>query len=295
MKKSINLKKIIEIIELNHSVKILNLEEINDRVFLITANESKLILKLNTTTGDAKISERILELFNFPFKNELKINNSLNSMNILSFKYPRMLFTDQKSYMIFEYIKGGLSNYNTIPHKFKKKFLLEYYKFLSLAEIGLKPHGGKLTTLLRNHNILILRVIFGKLINLNLLLFYNIVIISVKSNIKQKKIQKKFLLHGDLNKNQNYINVNNNIYFIDFASVKLSSKWIFVDILTFIYDKNTNLLNLKLLKEYIYLLDFNENQISLKEQLLISYIINYHHCMTLSNIRAFEETINNIT
>lgn len=236
------------------------LKIINNEVSLIEINQNRFILKKTKDKSSvSSLFEYVILLLKLSIKNEYTINEAILSSQFRS-NVPYLLYTDYKSFMIFEYLEA----IDGIPINFKSmsmnklilKNYLQFHKDLEHKEVTFSIFHK-----LYNINVSYLRASLYYLFELDT--FINLIKVFFISNLSQKKIAY-FLVHKDLKNYQNIMHDFKNIYFIDFANVNIESKWIMTDIVDLAFDLQTKKINFRLIMNYID--HMNNSKINYKAQ-----------------------------
>lgn len=264
------------------------LRTINNEVSIIQINNNKFIYKRTKNRKSASsFFEYITLLFKLSFKTELAVNEAILATPFKS-KVPKLLFTDYKSFLVFEYLEAtdglptnkelNLINQTLIEgylqfHRDLDFKIIRFSKFHSIYSVNLSYFRSSIYYL-KNYSI-----------------YIKLVLIFIGSNLKQKKIGR-FLIHKDLKNYQNIMHDNENIYFIDFANVNLENKWIMIDIVDLAFNLDTHNLDESLI--LLYLEKLNNPNINSNVQIrfiLIRkflYLIGYYRNIKKSHCRELD-------
>lgn len=219
----------------------------------LIADKNKTGYFLKTQPLPVKMSSIIASLLiggNILFKREIRINQCLARNHFTYLKYPRLLKTDGKEYMLFQYIQGREGFYE--GRGTKKKAVLSLLEFnrtpvsfsSSLIESILIKYFGTEATLFRDTA----GPLRGKT---GLVCSARIIIVFLKACLFTRRNKKALLLHNDLEPINIITGDDGTLNIIDFEDATLEYKWLLCDIVYLVFDCKTLDFDKELLFEYI--------------------------------------------
>ena len=271
----------------NEEIKIRNkvkfrldrIKHIKGQVYSVFIDERKYVLKLKEDSSFLKKWKK-----NIAFRNELSINRQLLIADFKYFNFPKLIDTDGKTYMLFEYIEGsqGIDD-RYINDDLLSDSLLEFHmllldrskekKFL-LKNIYEKFLFSPSSSILRGI------FLFG-LLNCGVIACLKCLIILFKCSISEKSYKYSLLQHRDLGNISNKISgQNGKIYFIDFAGTREENKWILIDIVDIVISRETLEVKSNLFKLYLKKINVKlRRDINIKAQVRVALLRKILHLM----------------
>lgn len=256
----------------NHNL----VKQLKRNVFLIESNDVYFVLK------KLKKSSNIIDLMNkrnkANFKRELFVIKSLASDVAKSFRVPKLIETDNKTYFILEYI-DSFSNNHIIYNQRVINAIVDFNNHILLHMKISKYRNMFLFTLF---SILSTKKLLKIQEKLSLIL--NLIMI----NFKIKKGRSR-LIHGDLRRGYNLNNYGSTTTIIDFESSFIERKFTLYDIVNSSNDPK----NKKFFKKNV-LIYIKQNQITTKynDIMLISYVCLIRSLLV--NLNSFDNDTSSI-
>ena len=286
--------------------------EIYDTV-LIRQSSSSSIFLINTTEGDfivRKLAERnktnniLRKIYNLlsstttSFFNEAYIYRKINNIEFQWFKFPSLKKTNQKNFIVIDFIPNNGKVYT--ENIDKNKLIKALFEFQSSDIFQNKFNFNAtywLARLLRNTSLEIFRHSFGgirKKYGMKLSIRCTYLLIS--SRLKLTKIHP-LNMHKDLQYkkdgtlNNIIINDKNEYFFIDFESTTLEKSWILIDIVDICWSVDSLVPDVKLLSIYLNMLMKNNiiKKKDIKSQIRIALMRR-----SISIIESRGTTINSV-
>lgn len=227
------------------------LKKVGKSSFLVKNKDCLYINKNNLKP--VSISGRILHIIvgvSIKFKNELMVNKEINLKKFKNFKYPKMVDTDNDSYMVFEYLDGieGINTTNIYCTNLIKSLVEFQTSDYKLRHILIRKISIKILRLPLN----VMRRAFTMINStISLRIALKILKVLIKSSYYQKKLNKGFWIHNDLLPN-NLITINNKtIYIIDFENTLYECKWVLTDIVDISYNIDNMQFDFELVLYYL--------------------------------------------
>ena len=240
---------------------------IKSGVYLVVVDNIKYILKVKR--------------FKRWFGLELLINKKLLKYDFKYFNFPKLIDTDKKNYLLFEYIEGSRGiNKKHINKELLISGLLEFNTFFIFKnkEETRDIYGGFLFSVF----ISILRGIFlYGFSNIGTVASLKCFVILCKNSICEKPFNYYFLQHRDLGNEDNKISSKDGrVYFIDFAQTRKENKWILMDIIDISMPKKTLKLDHDLFILYLKKLNKEiDKNINIKRQVRMALLRKTLHLM----------------
>ena len=286
--------------------------EIYDTV-LIRQSSSSSIFLINTTEGDfivKKLAERnktnniLRKIYNLlsstttSFFNEVYIYRKINNMGFQWFKFPSLKKTNQKNFIVIDFIPNNGKVYT--ENIDKNKLIRALFEFQS-SDIFQNKFNFSVTywlvRLLRNTSFEIFRYSFGgirKKYGMKLSIRCTYLLISSKlklTNIYSLNMHKDLQHKKDGTLNNIIINDKNEYFFIDFESTTLEKSWILIDIVDICWSVDSLVPDVKLLSIYLNMLRKNNiiKKKDIKSQIRIALMRR-----SISIIESRGKTINSV-
>jgi hypothetical protein len=199
--------------------------EIGDRKYVIKLN--KQIEGL--TANPVKLFRNYLN--NAYFKNEIAVFKSLEGVENKYLHYPGIVSTDEKNYLILEFIDGEKGwNESLIDTSVFAGAIMEFNTLSYIKKPITNEHD--ISNILNNPLLKVIRWSISQLpkrLGLKITLKTLITVFRIS---KETQIMKMpFLVHGDLFRKNNVFTTMKGISLIDFESSILGHKWILADII----------------------------------------------------------------
>lgn len=215
-------------------------EDVTKVIKVSLENKSTWLVETDTNSYIVKTKVEKDSLLNYKkllFDNELYIYNYLSSLNFTYFKYPELIYTDNRTYMISKYIPNN-KDYK-LSDSLKSSMINQLLEFQQKGQ-GINQNLFR-KLVFKIYKSLNWKVFRWSVMNLRRKYGRVYVIKSLKvifeSSFSQKKLPISFFIHDDLFGENNYIiDENNEIYFLDFEGAFTERKWILVDIIDMCID-----------------------------------------------------------
>lgn len=215
---------------------------VND-VYYVETNYNQYIIKILKLPFVRRLIDYIKRGRFLAFKNEIKIYHSLEYKSFDRLRYPKLIHTDGKSYMVLEYIEGtkGWDQGVIIPSDLIKALLEFQFS-------GIKVKTNFINRILMKWYCKVPCKVFRWSFLIikepkDIATAFQCIWITFKNSLMIKKYKKSILMHNDLFNYNNLISgYDDNIYFYDFEYGMYENKWLLLDILDLSFD----LLTLKL-------------------------------------------------
>lgn len=256
----------------NHNL----VKQLKRNVFLIESNDVYFVLK------KLKKSSNIIDLMNqrnkANFKRELFVIKSLASDGNKSFRVPKLIETDNKTYFILEYM-DSFSNNHIIYNQRVINAMIDFNNYI-LPHMKISKYRNMflftLFSILNTKKLLRIQEKFSLILNL----------IMINSKIKKGSSR---LIHGDLRRGYNLNYYNNITTIIDFESSFIERKFTLYDIVNSSNDSK----NKKFFKKNV-LIYIKQNQITTKysDIILISYVCLIRSLLV--NLNSFDNDTSSI-
>jgi hypothetical protein len=187
------------------------------------------------------------------FNRQVSIYRQLNVREYSNFKYPKLIMTDGKKYILlnFIFIENEYKRKMNKDILIKSLFELQNSK-LSIYNKGIKGYiGGVLLNIKLNFRF---SIIIDSLIPLIKRCGFNTVYstlkIFIKSENEQHKLANPLIMHNDFHSNNIFISVDGYIYISDFEGLAYEKKWIFTDIVTYAVNTSEFKIDTEVIKKY---------------------------------------------
>ncbi|NLB79514.1 MAG: hypothetical protein GX796_11940 [Clostridiaceae bacterium] len=229
-----------------------NAKMIHNEVYCVEANNEKYIVKINAPSLLRRIINNLNRAKDIAFQNEIWFYKRISEKSFKHFRYPRMIRTDGKRYIVLECISGTDGwNKTIVSQQHLISALLEFqFSGIVIEESFTKR---TLTKWYRKVPCKAIRWAY-KLIKTpaDLITWLKCILIVMKGIIAVKKITYPICNHNDLFYFNNLITGNDgNLYFYDFEYVIAEDKWFLTDIFDLSFNLETLELQSELLCEYI--------------------------------------------
>jgi len=278
------------------SIKSLNLpiditmqRQIKSHVYYLEGPSGRFILKKKRKPGPRdSVAAKVLAFLDISFQREIFINRQMAEKSFSFFKAPKLVSSDGRDYMLFEYISGIDASIKDLTkeeiacslYEFQNSFMNPYASlFDRIVSMGMKPISSLLRGILA---IVLFQCGFD---------YARKALHAVKLSFRrQKPLKQAKLLHKDLRYDENYIiSDKNELYLIDFASVVTERRWIMLDLIDVSFDAERLEVDFSLIKEYHQQLAKTQDvngEVDLKAQVRIALmrkLIYYMHRSKYSN------------
>lgn len=229
-----------------------NARMIHDEVYYVEAKNEKYIVKINAQSLLRRTINNFFRAKDIAFHNEIWFYRKISEKSYNQFRYPRMIKSDGKNYIVLEYISGTAGwNKAIVSQQQLVNALLEFqFSGIVFEESFIKR---TLTKWYRKVPCKAIRWAY-KLIKTpaDLITWLKCILIVIKGIIVVKKINYHIFNHNDLFYFNNLITGNDgNLYFYDFEYVIAENKWFLTDIFDLSFNLETLELQSELLSEYI--------------------------------------------
>lgn len=252
--------------------------------FLISKDGYNYFLKYKPVFKRGKFAKfyNILGLTSLLFKKEIEAYENLSEIGFKYFKFPKLIDAT-KEYLLTEFVQG--ERVITLSSQKKQELIRSLAEFQILGGKSFKYSfsinavfkitSWRLFTLMRR-NLFRMFNVYGVKKTLKALFILQ------KIQFKNKKINQKLLIHGDLRKSHSdrpYSNIihheSTGIHIIDFDSLKTYNKLILQDIINLSFRVDTQILDYALIK--IYLLNLKDkiclSSLNIEEQIRYELIL----------------------
>ncbi|WP_445157950.1 hypothetical protein [Halomonas sp. E14] len=224
--------------------------------FLRSSEGNKTILKVRSEANYwyQKLARKLLG-GDTSFDNEMMVYEQLPENRFAAFRYPQLIKTDHENFLLLRFIQAEQGwNKELVSKERVLSALLEF----NLSDISITHSGLKriVTRFVRSSTAKVLRWSFS-LNSYSPWYFFKIVAFLISAEIKQGKNQRALLMHNDLNVNNNVLSdQDGSPWFLDFESVTLERKWVFIDVLNLcVIEKNRFEFDADMLRQYLCELD----------------------------------------
>lgn len=222
-------------------------------LYLIKANDGTFVLKLKRPVHTRRQALRRRVMGSPTFQRQLAVYRALDRERFSSLRYPRLVATDNETFMLLEYIHGPdpspaprsnaymrtlvdcLIEYQTVPLRGKQQRL--GYTGVSMA---LSPTSTYLRTALTK-----MRYRHGITISARCLRAF------WTCNAGQPSQAAPIWLHNDFHHNNVLVGVHGELYFTDFEQTSEERKWVLVDIVHYATDAYAFSINLDVIRHYV--------------------------------------------
>ncbi len=223
------------------------IEKVRDNVYIFKTGLKQYLVKL-VRQEDKKKLGRVQKAFqNSSFRNEIEVNNALKKMDFEYLKFPQMIETKGKDYVIFEYIEAPAQ-----PGFMRDPFIPPLIEFqlaglnidLSWKDRLILAFRNKVSLNILRWSLDVILPRFGWKTALQCVLLF------AKSSRKHKALEQAIHLHNDFGGNT-ILTSKKELYVIDFESVINEKKWILVDVLQRVFNEENFSVNQNDLSSYI--------------------------------------------
>jgi glycosyltransferase involved in cell wall biosynthesis len=244
-------------------------EKVRDNVYIVKTETKKYLVKL-VREEEKKTLGKIQKLLQTSsFRNEIEVNKALLEKSFDHLKFPRLINSGNKGFVVFEYIEplenASFKEDNFVPS------LVEF----QLTDLNLNLNW--------KDNLLLK---FRNKVSWNILRWsFDVVLprggmkealqcfsLFRKLNREHKAFSKPVNLHNDFGGNT-IVSKSSELYIIDFESVVKEKKWILVDVLQRVFDEENFTVNREDLNSYLSMLckklSITTEGVNLKVQLRI--------------------------
>lgn len=234
------------------SIEKYDLHKVRNDVYSLETDDEKYIIKTFNNSGLKKKINNFRSGKVTRFDNEIKVYELLETISFKFFNHPKLIKTDNETYIVCEYIKGKEGwDKKLINQENLIAGLLEFQ--FSKIKVG-KSILQKITSMFQRKipNKIIcwsLKLIdrpvdFIKVFKLNVLLLHEIIFYKPRGDC--------LFTHNDLFRFNNMINtIDGCLYIYDFEFAMLENKWFLIDIYDLSFDLEKLELDIKFFSEYI--------------------------------------------
>ncbi len=230
----------------------IGLKRVGKCAFLKSSEGHKTILKVRSEANSwyQRFARKILG-GDTSFDNEMMIYEQLPENRFSVFRYPKLIKTDHDSFIMLRYIKA---EQGWDKHLVSKQKVLSALLEFNLSNIEITHKGLKriVTRFVRSTSSKILRW-SPSLNRYSPLFFFRIIGFVILAEMRQERNRRALLMHNDLNINNNLLSdIDGSPWFLDFESVTLENKWVFIDILNLcVIEKNRFEFDADMLQQYL--------------------------------------------
>jgi hypothetical protein len=198
-------------------------------VFLIRAREGEFFLKLIAPPATKKQAIARFLFGNLSLKNQLAVYSCLDKKKFSSLQYPRLVKTDGRSYLLFEFLTVQPKGEGEVPQDALVASLLEF----QCAGVLLKKNllEAALLDISRKPVWVLLRRILGGLRRrCGLRVSLTCLGVMLAGYRRQKPLRRSVLAHNDFHHNNLLLTEDGELYIGDFEKVSNEKRWILIDI-----------------------------------------------------------------
>lgn len=263
-----------------------------DNVFILTRNNNHYFAKFKKNPRHAtKFLSQLMDLIGFTnilFEKELAILQSLNKISFNSFKYPKLVDSDNRTYFITEYIDGKSQiKLNKYTKESIIEALTEFHKHAHLMQLH-KSHKF-ISFLVKPMSFILRTSVTNVLKYCGPTVAVKVLALSAKMVLRNNKQSNFILSHSDIRQEvfieypddnvffQNLmIDKNEKIYFIDFGSTVILKRFFMIDIVNLAFNARKEKLNWQWIKDFLKNMDswISYTESNLKDQIRIALLIN---------------------
>jgi hypothetical protein len=253
-------------------------------VYIVRAREGKFFLKLIAPPVTRK---QIIIRFLFgslALKNQLAVYASLRRQNFHNLRYPKLVHTDGKSYLLLEFIPIQPKGERDLPEEALITSLLEFQGSGAILQKGLFE-SVLLNVSRKPFWVLLKRVCVGLRKQCGLSVSLQCLRIILVCYKRQKQLEKSIILHNDFHHNNLLLDENGRIFVCDFEKAAEENRWPLIDIVHYAVGTGTFGIEVSLIKSYLQKLQgnsHNKERLHVPSQLRIALLIRVSQ-MILSN------------
>jgi hypothetical protein len=219
----------------NLDLKIISYNPINWRkvqttpVYMLRAQEGEFFLKFISSSETMRQNIIRMLFGSLAIKNQLAVYDSLSRLEFKNFKYPQLVNTDKKSYLIFDFIQIQSKGERDAPRDALVESLLEFQR----SGVFLKRRGieGVLLNITRKPAcVLLKRVLVGLRKQCGIKISFRCIKVILDCYKHQKPLENILTLHNDFHHNNLLLTKSGELFVCDFENVANERRWALIDI-----------------------------------------------------------------
>lgn len=218
--------------------------------YRLESREGKYFVKI-ARAGNALRPVRLKAILGSPsIERQLAVYDAFSKREFQVFRYPNLIHTDGKNYLVLEYIPGLPPEEHAIDRNNLIAALLE------LQFAGVKPRLRSLGNLLMHSYLKPTATLLTKgLMRLRRQYGYSLtrrcLTAITKCHAAQGRSEESVLVHNDFHPENILIAESGQLYFTDFENTALTRKWLLVDIVHYAVDTEVADIDVSLIREYL--------------------------------------------
>jgi hypothetical protein len=220
-------------------------------LYYVEATEGRFVLK--RPTPPLGVAGRLRRLAgDWEIDTQTKVYRSLAKQCFEHLKFPRLVASDGRNYLLLEYIETRSHEEHDLPRNALLYSLLEFQS----AELRLNRTGaGKLLAMSRSPSTVLLRRFLRPLCSrFGLAMMRRGLEIVLRCHRDQPPLERPVVCHNDFHHNNLLLGIDGGLYFSDFESVSLDDRWALADIIHYGVGTQDFLIDKTIMMEYAELL-----------------------------------------